>query len=255
MIVFKNKNNFYKMIFIFITFIIQFSCSQYPYIFSSEATIIVYHDIVDNSSSYKPEDNVRSLKTFENDLNYISSKFNVISLDELKEHVNKQKRLDHHSVIVTFDDKIPCDEAFNLLKKYSLQVTFFLATGKIEDDSWNKIRDYYNYTTKENNKLFCFESHTHNHVNLSGVSDSELYNELMNSKEMIKSKLGYPARYLALPWALGTGNQKIIYAAKKLGYKGIRTLISMSEDISSTDMYALKAFNIQNSTDIKSIIY
>jgi len=233
----------------------QFSCNLYPFIYSPEATIIVYHDIVGDNSIYKPEDNVRSLKTFEYDLKYVSSKFNVISLDELKEHVNKQKKLDHHSVIITFDDKIPCDEAFNILKKYSFQATFFLPTAKIEDDSWNKIRDYYNYTTIENNKLFYFESHTHNHVNLNGVSDSELYSELMISKEIIKSKLGYTARYLALPWALGTGNQKINYAAKKLGYKGIRTLISMNENISKTDMYALKAYNIQNSTDIKSIIY
>ena len=92
--------------------------------------ILPLHMITDKPNGFYPEISVR---LFEKQIAYLVKNYNIISMDEIVEKVQKRKSL-RRLVAITFDDgfKDNYEKAYPILKKYSVPATIFLTTGYIE---------------------------------------------------------------------------------------------------------------------------
>ena len=91
--------------------------------------ILTYHRINDEDDSFLPS---MKIKTFSDQINYISSKFNILSLEDIVKGM-KKKDIPDNSIVITFDDGYKDNylNAFPILKELSIPATIFLATEAI----------------------------------------------------------------------------------------------------------------------------
>ncbi len=100
--------------------------------------ILAYHRIYDyHMSDYPFDKNIISadVEMFDKQMEYLSRNFNVINFYQLKKIVENGKQLPKDSVIVTFDDGYAdnYESAYNILKKYGLTATIFVATAFMQE--------------------------------------------------------------------------------------------------------------------------
>ena len=74
---------------------------------------------------------------FEKQIKYLKRKFNIISLSDFVDILNKKNKIDN-ALLITFDDGYADNyyNAFPILKKYSAPAVFFLATDFIDREMW-----------------------------------------------------------------------------------------------------------------------
>ena len=102
--------------------------SRYP------AIILFYHRFADNNSKELPPK--LNVKTFENQIKHLKKWYQLISLDELVDHLKTGKDFSHPYVVITIDDgfKDNYDFAFPVLKRLDIPVTIYLTTGFVGTD-------------------------------------------------------------------------------------------------------------------------
>ncbi|MBN1426969.1 MAG: polysaccharide deacetylase family protein [Anaerolineae bacterium] len=95
--------------------------------------ILFYHSVSENIERRIDPTIVVHPTHFEQQLRYLSSRMQVISLGELIEALRQRRKLSPRTVVITFDDgyKDNFTAAYPLLQQYHLPATFFLSTGFI----------------------------------------------------------------------------------------------------------------------------
>lgn len=98
------------------------------------AVILRYHSIADfkdGDFTYASPQITVSTKKFEEQIKYLSKRYNVISLEELALYIKDGKELPENSLAITFDDGYKDNylNAYPILKKYGVSATFFLTAG------------------------------------------------------------------------------------------------------------------------------
>jgi peptidoglycan/xylan/chitin deacetylase (PgdA/CDA1 family) len=95
------------------------------------AVIVVYHSVVDTPLPF-PIWQHHDRERFEEQIAFIASNFNCVSLSQLIADV-KRGRMQPYSVVVTFDDgyRNNLATAFPILKKHGVPITLFLTTGLV----------------------------------------------------------------------------------------------------------------------------
>lgn len=120
--------------------------------------ILVYHRVMDkrNEKDIKDgEDKGNSFlldqslisaspNNFDKQMQHLSRKYKVISLEEFIDSCNRNVKLPKNSVVITFDDgyKDNYSYAYPILNRYGLRATIFLAAGAIEKEEmfwWDKV--------------------------------------------------------------------------------------------------------------------
>ncbi len=98
----------------------------------SQVIILVYHRIGPMTDKWSVNPMLHH-DLFEEQINYFSKNFEIISLNNLSEMIARGT-IPEKAVVITFDDgyKDNYDVAFPILKKYNVPATIFLATGSIE---------------------------------------------------------------------------------------------------------------------------
>jgi peptidoglycan/xylan/chitin deacetylase (PgdA/CDA1 family) len=66
-----------------------------------------------------------------------------------------------------------------------------------------------------------FQSHSHDHVVLLGLSAAALEGQLGDSKRLLEDRLGTPVDFLAAPY--GLLNRRVVRAAREVGYRAVCT--------------------------------
>jgi peptidoglycan/xylan/chitin deacetylase (PgdA/CDA1 family) len=96
--------------------------------------------------------------------------------------------------------------------------------------SWDEVKEM-----AERNVMFC--SHTKTHALLTHISDSDVFNELEQSKKVIEDKLGKAVYFLSYP--NGYYNDKIVCIAREIGYSAGFTCLPGKNE-ATTDPFQFK---------------
>jgi len=203
--------------------------------------IFLHHHIAYNN--YTPEN-------FEAELKYLKSEnYKTLKLNQLLDFFNG-KKLEGKYVMLTFDDGYADNYicAYPLLKKYGFNAVVFITTSYINDGHPRKtILEGENspLLDKKTERMpdgflrwqeieimirdgvFEIGSHTHTHRNFKKDNIyKDIKEELIVSKDIIKTKLGIDVISLAWPW--GDFNNEHVSIAQTIGYKLIFTTITGS---------------------------
>ena len=202
--------------------------------------ILMYHRFgYDKSTLFVTPDN------FSRQMAYLDNKgYNVISLDDLVEGINNNRRFNRKTVVITIDDgyKDNYTYAYPTLKKYDFPVTIFIVANFIDNRedfmTWSEIK-----TMLESS--ISFGAHTKNNVYLPSVETEEvLWNETAGCKKLIEAKIGKGVDFFCYP--TGGFTQKIKMMLKKAGYKGACTTNRGFTKLNK-DVYELKRIKVTNS--------
>lgn len=206
--------------------------------------ILMYHEVWANLS---PESKIRhtnpayivSRQTFEEQMQYLrDEQFRALTLDE---YLDGSRNDDRKSVIITFDDGWSNNywEAFPILKRLRLKATVFIVTDFIGQKGymdWAQLEEM----QKEG---ISIQSHTVSHGALTQKSVADISKELKMSKHQIEDSFGITVEFLSAPH--GMVNQKVIDAARKLGYRAICTSEPGFTHVSG-DLAVLQRINISD---------
>lgn len=222
--------------------------------------ILMYHRLVDGTPANLYE---RSAASFEGDLKYFRDNgIRVISLSDLENIATTGKMPSGNCIVITFDDG---DHSWftiarPLLLKYNVRATFFLWTDMMGHDSflsWDEVDLMSHYMYNDGEKPFVFGSHSFSHQFLlqrkAGFSTSAEYNsfldyELGESKKAIENHSGVIVNALSLPYGDGEGDEEIITAVKRNGYKFIRTSQWGAIEKAPVNLFTLPGFPMLDTT-------
>lgn len=222
--------------------------------------VLMYHRIVSGEPADLYE---RSAKEFESDLRYLRDhKIKILSFSELGDISAGGKMPSGNSAIITFDDGSSSwyTIAKPLLLKYKMKATFFLWVYMIGHDSfmtWEEVKDMSHYTLAGGERPFVFGSHSYSHSYLlrsrANYASDAGYNSFLDyemgvSKELIKQYVPGEVDIFSLPYGDGAGNAEIIEAAKRNGYKFIRTSVWAAIENVPTDLFTIPSLPMLDST-------
>jgi len=187
------------------------------------------------------------LPEFERQMRWLhESGYRTIGLDELSDWMDGRAPRPQRAVVLTVDDG---DESFvrlaaPVLRRYGFQATLFFLTGRAGEEGWNDLNfsDWPELRALEREGIVRVESHTHDmhtKVRVDGQPvprfliacrdadgrlspDSPLAQDLVASRDAIRTHLGREARYLA--WPFGFGEAAADSIAHAVGFRRILTL-------------------------------
>jgi len=178
---------------------------------------------------------------FEAQMNYLHRHgYTAISPEQLVDYLQYGKSLPPNPVLITLDDGYADNYlvAYPILQKYHFTATIFLITDFVSHYgkylTWDQIKEM------SDNGL-TFEDHTLSHVSLTKVSDEEINNQLIKSKEVLEWRLGKKIEYLAYPG--GDYDQRVIQLTRAAGYRAAFT-VNFGRDMENSTLYTLNRIPI-----------
>jgi peptidoglycan/xylan/chitin deacetylase (PgdA/CDA1 family) len=187
--------------------------------------LLAYHHIMDADSS--TDDRVAnspftvSREQFRQQMRHLAENgFKTIGLDQLTERIaGRGQDEPGPAIVITFDDgwRDNFQFAFPTLVEFGLTATFFVISGSIDSEeymSWAQLREM-------QNRGMQIESHTHSHVPLELLTESDAEQELLQSRALIEQRVGKAVRYMSFPH--GSYNKGIIDMAEQAGYAACGT--------------------------------
>lgn len=195
--------------------------------YSNKAAILMYHSVGENDLFFNVQ-----LENFTKQIEYLKKKkFNIISLNQLVEKIERKQIISKKTVVLTFDDgyKNNYSNVWPILKKYDFPATIFLAVGliskKIGDSkkivldmlTWSQIQEMYQ-------SEIDFQPHSITHPELCQIDLSKAEQEIRESKRIIEERLNKNCYFFAYP--RGNFNEEIINILKDVGFKAGLTVDS-----------------------------
>lgn len=223
------------------------------------AIILLYHRVAELENDI----NFLSVnqKNFENQLIYLSKKFNIISLNELVDDL-KANKLKRGSVVVTFDDGYADNlhNALPILKKHKIPATIFVTAGKVGNDSpffWEenmlekdrgRCVNHQELKQLSSSSLIEIGAHTVSHPKLSQLSIEKQDKEITESKSVLERLMGIPVRSFAYPFGgKGTFDEDTVNLVAKNGFNYACANIHKRVNKNSSP-YTLPRFIVRNWT-------
>ena len=220
-----------------------------------EIRILLYHSV---SSAKTDEINVKPHR-FEEQLNFLTKHYEVISLEDAVHFLKEEKLPQRQAVAITFDDgyKDNYEVVYPTLKRKNIPATIFLLTGEKETER----RAYHLGPTHfEQHPLLeweearemasggiSFGSHGETHAHLKDLSLQCFSREITASKKKIESEIGKPAHFFSYPYGtLKDFDQKTEAFVKSAGYKAAFSALFGTNSL-KTDRYALRRIGIEAS--------
>ncbi|NOR44728.1 MAG: polysaccharide deacetylase family protein [Candidatus Delongbacteria bacterium] len=180
--------------------------------------IIMYHNIGDKSGF-----NTVSLDNFKRQIEFLKSKYSIVSLgnyiQELKEHDSNDK-----IVTITFDDayKSYIDQVIPYLEVEEIQSIVFVPVSHVgKYNVWDKGSDKIDIMNWEDLKevsqnLFVeIGSHGLSHSRISKLNNHEIFREIKDSKDILEKKLFVKINHFNFPY--GQLNDLNFFSMKILG--------------------------------------
>ena len=244
-------------------------CTRQPEPLSDgKVIVLMYHRITGGEATNLYE---RSAVDFEADLKYLrNNNISVISFEDLEEMVASGVAPANDCAIITFDDGDHSwyTTAMPLLIRYRMGATFLLWVSMIDSNrdsflSWKEVELMSNYADQNGKRPFVFGSHTLYHSYL--MSKKTVYSEPSAFALYLDEELGVSGRHieshtpasvtvLSLPFGDGAGDADIIAAAKRNGYRFIRTSEQGVVGDTGTDLFRIPSLPMLDNTDPVTIL-
>jgi peptidoglycan/xylan/chitin deacetylase (PgdA/CDA1 family) len=148
---------------------------------------------------------------------------------------------------LTFDDGHATDYtvAFPLLCEFGLRADFFINTASVGAPgylTWEQILEMHGAG-------MSFQSHSHQHVDLSHLPLATLHGQLGHSKQLIEDRLGAPVEFLSVPY--GLVNKQVFEVALEEGFRAVCTSRNWPTRLGQT---RIGRASIQSDTDSREFV-
>lgn len=185
--------------------------------------VLLYHSISNDNSPMS-----LNINFFENQMRYLKNNgFETVDFNEIDPNLKSKKQ-----IIITFDDgyKDILNNALPILKKYNFKATSFFVTNLIgQNNSWDVKKKSYKKKEIMNpsdilqwiSSGMHIGSHSHNHVDLTKISEEKLLYELEFSKKFLEDKFNNKNNIFCYPY--GKVNENVHYHTKKFYSKAVTT--------------------------------
>ena len=227
--------------------------------------VLSYHSISDETSPVS-----LNIRIFEKQINFLR-KLGYVTINFNEIDPNKKNQ-----IIITFDDgyKDILINALPILKRNNFKATCFFVTNQIgKNNHWDKQKENFknkNIMSHEDIRIWfnsgmSVQSHSHNHLDLTKLSNIDIIKELEISKKFFKDKLDIEAEVFCYPF--GKVNKNVYEFTKKIYKNSVTTnrsryninkhnpflipRIDMGKNISLTKLY-LKLKTIYEDIKYKS---
>jgi len=205
--------------------------------------VLMYHNIDDN---WKESKISVSPKSFRRQMEFlVKNKYNIVSLDEIKQLRESGKSIPYKTVAITFDDGYENNytNAFGVLKEYNIPAAIFVVLNKIGREgylTWPQIKEM----AKHNIQI---GSHTLSECYLPDIKDeTRLKREIYDSRRMLKKRIPQAGDFIA--YCSGGFNEHIRQIAIDAGYDGA-CATNPGKDYPDDDIYAIKRLRISRTSD------
>jgi peptidoglycan/xylan/chitin deacetylase (PgdA/CDA1 family) len=201
----------------------------------SGVPVLLFHKVGTEEDCKIPSVSCISIDNFELQLNYLTEqRYYFATLDEVVKYVKAEITLPEKTVAITFDDGFQDNHryAFPVLKQRGINATIFINTGLIERKlsaneafgviaprrkdvlcqflSWDEIIEM-------SNNGINFEPHTHTHIDLTAIKESEIEREIKLSKDILEEKLNKSVKHFS--YTYGKYNKKVCDIVRKIGFE------------------------------------
>jgi peptidoglycan/xylan/chitin deacetylase (PgdA/CDA1 family) len=233
------------------------------------STILVYHDISSEGDHCQLLEDSVTARNFEAQMKFLrDNSFEVISLSKLLSAMIEGDSQPVGGVVITFDDgykNLICN-ALPVLKKYGIPATFFLPASLIGSDApfpwlthagerpshpmtWDNVRNLCD-------EGFEIGSHSLTHRFMPALSEQEVSDEVLRSKDVIEKAAGTKVCAFAHPFSFPMVHRKwrsfrnlFLSALKQGGYRCCCTMARGHVD-SDSDPFQLNRIPIGKSDDL-----
>ena len=162
--------------------------------------VLVWHDVEPAKQVWFDVD----LATFRSQLEAIArGGFHVVTLDALRDHLERGAPLPSKPLVLTFDDNGYgiYQNAFPELEKRHYPATLFVHTNYVGKTTSKRHSDWNDLRTMERSGLIRVQSLTANHPeDLRALDDKTVVHELTLARFSIQHRLGHEAYALAYPY-------------------------------------------------------
>lgn len=169
--------------------------------------VLEYHDTGKEKGEFQVP-----LQNFIQQLDWLKEHgYTSVTFDQVYDYMYEGGELPEKPVVFTFDDGRSSQwQAAQEMNKRGFKGVFFIMGGGIalEDD---QVREM----IAQGHDI---EGHTMTHANLEEAPESQLYKEVVESRENIESKFGVDVEFLA--WPYGGYREEAVELMKKNGYRG-----------------------------------
>jgi peptidoglycan/xylan/chitin deacetylase (PgdA/CDA1 family) len=192
-----------------------------------------------------------SILNFEKQLQFVKERFNVISLNDIKNMVDGNRSLPADTIAITFDDGFRnfYENAYPIIKKYELPATCFIITSRAGSPDadfmhWNELQNL------SDDERVSIGSHTVSHISLKGLDDRLLYHEVCQSRADLEKMLSVTVELFCYPYGtVRDYSHATTQSLKECGYKIACTSIN-GVNFTSTNMLELHRTKIEGSDDM-----
>jgi len=204
--------------------------------------IIMYHSV---NPQAVPENRLAvTSATFDRQMHFLKSRrYNVVTLETLRDLIKNKRMIPPKTIAITFDDgyKDNYTYAFPILKKYGLSATLFIIVNEVgrprgDRLSWDQIR------AMRDSGIINFGSHCLGPEPLTKIASEEVVRrEIFASKRILEENLGSQVNAFSYPE--GGFNDKIRQLVIDAGYK-VAVATSPGKDYPGDDIFVLKRLRI-----------
>ena len=215
-----------------------------------EIRILTYHSIHPRGSdlSVGPVE-------FEKQIEFLKIRYDILSLEQAADLLERGKLPSRPSVVLTFDDGFRDNYDFLLpaAARNKMPVTIFQITGKERRASYLKgspllLRDAEIGEMAANG--IHFESHGESHRRLTTLSDEEVLREFKESGEKLKALTGRRPLFFAYPYGRADDfDARILEFARETGYRAACSALYGTNG-PEANRYALKRIGIEAADSI-----
>ena len=165
---------------------------KYHHLHYGNCAILLYHRVTNYETD--PQLLCVSPKNFNDQLQILKNKYNVLTIEELTSYLTSNKKIPKNSVAITFDDGYADNylEALPILEKHKLQALFYVMTGNLNSEEeywWDKMERIFLLSNKPSVYQFEFKDQIFDISDWNQKNREKIYNDLlpllrrMNSKE------------------------------------------------------------------------